>query len=85
MAWFLVVWKLSKLLKVKQNKRKWQAMIPYKMKKSLLGETEYEQSGWTTTLSKEEEEMQLACVSEQYAALVLAQQKNKSRTLYNNM
>ena len=47
-------------------------MIPYKMKKSLLGETEYEQSGWTTTLSKEQEEMQLACVSEQYAALVLA-------------
>lgn len=85
MAWFLVVWKLSKLLKFKQNKRKWQAMIRYKVRKSLLGETEHEQSGWTTTLSKEKEEMKLACVSEQYAALVLAQQKNKSRTLYNNM
>lgn len=85
MAWFLVVWKLSKLLKFKQNKRKWQAMIRYKVRKSLLGETEHEQSGWTTTLSNEKEEMKLACVSEQYAALVLAQQKNKSRTLYNNM
>ena len=54
---------------IKGSARKYgmsETMIRYKMKKSLLGETEEKQPRWPTTLSKEEE-MQLAlCVRTMY-------------------